>query len=313
MKIIGTTNKKLSCIWTTIGKSIEQLGRCLDLPTIIYDFEDFASRNIKPETDKVIFIFESGTPQHAGLSMLDMKRYFPNSVFITLSSDAIIYIKEHKRNQLDYEYIDILMDVEDEALEHYCNLHRNLIGEKWLWTTSCWMHNRCLEYTSEFERCITKNSTWDFILVGMIGGQYRVDMKNYIESRGYKFTNGGGNGHEDNDLQRLMNHYHRSKITLGTTSHNNPNIRGMKGFRDWIGPLFGAPLIYDNYPQVMGAYGSVVPYYEYGNFEQIISLWDQLWSDDTLRRKVLEHQIAWIKVNTIEEQLYKVIRKYGIL
>lgn len=312
MKLIGTTNTNVSCIWTTIGKSIEFLGQLLGLDTIIYDDHEFKSKAIKPESDKVIFIFEAGTPQHAGYSMKDMKELFPDSVFIALSADAIIYIKELGYDQLDYNYVDILLDVEDEAVNYYTSRTPYLIGEKWLWTTSSWLIGRAKDSISFNVSLGIKRGDFDFICVSIMAGEYRQNLKKYLESKGFKLTNGGGSGHNDNDLTRLFNHYYRSNITLGTTSHNNPKIRGMKGFRDWIGPLIDAPLIYDDYNQVMYSYGVSVPYYDYNDFDSIIELYESL-QDPTNRRLLLDKQKAWIINNTIEEQLFKVIKKHGIL
>lgn len=312
MKLIGTTNANVSCIWTTIGKSIEALGGLLDLETIIYDDHEFKSKFIKPESDKVIFIFEAGTPQHAGYSMKDMKKLFPDSVFIALSSDAIIYIKEHGYDQLDYNYVDILLDVEDEAVDYYTSRTPYLIGEKWLWTTSSWLISKAKDSISFNASLNVKKNDFDFICVSIMAGEYRQNLKKHLESRGFKITNGGGNGHNDNDLTRLFNHYYRSNITLGTTSHNNPKIRGMKGFRDWIGPLIDAPLIYDNYNQVMYSYGLSVPYYDYDDFDSILELFEPL-QDAGNRRLLLDKQKSWIMNNTIEEQLFKVIKKHGVL
>lgn len=307
MKLIGTTNSQISCIWTTIGKAIEELGNILELETIIYDREDFLQGKIQQTQEEVLFIFEAGTPQHAGYTMAKMKWYYPNSTFVALSSDAIIYKEELRYDQLDYNYVDILLDVEDKALDYVTSKYRSVIGEKWLWTTSQWL-------LREAEHFYLRNNPVrdiDFICVAILSGEYRQNLRKYLEGAGYKFSNGGGCGHEDNDLHRLFSHYSRSKWTLGTTSHNNPKIRGMKGFRDWIGPKLGAPLIYDNYPQVMGAYGMVVPYYDYNDFSSITRLVESI--SDEKRTEISINQCFWIQNNTIEDQLYRVIKKHGIL
>ena len=203
MKIIGTTNNKVSCIWTTIGKAIEGFGKMVNQETIVYDREDFLQGKIQRTEEDVLFIFEAGTPQHAGYSMAKMKWYLPNSTFIALSSDAIIYQKELGYDQLDYKYVDILMDVEDEAMEY----HRKkcgVVGEKWLWTTSQWLMSEAYSFEFQREYDEPENCIYDFICVAILSGEYRQNMRKHLESAGYKFTNGGGNGHEDNDLHRLF-------------------------------------------------------------------------------------------------------------
>lgn len=304
MKIVGTTNKAISCIWTTIGKGIERFGNKLGLETVIYDREDFLNHRIVGTDEQTVFIFEAGTPQHAGYSMARIKQLFPNSILIALSSDAIIYKNVLQHEQLDYKYIDILMDVEDEAMNYYSNKYR-IIGEKWLWTTSEWLIEAAENFISP-----PLPKLYDFICVAIFSGPFRRMLRDYLIHHGLSITNGGGCGHEDNDLRRLFTHYKQSRWTLGTTSHNNPQIRGMKGFRDWIGPFLGAPLIYDNYFQVMGAYGSVVPYYDYTDFSSIKSLINM---SENKREELCTKQRMWARLNTIEEQLYKVCKKHGIL
>lgn len=314
MRIVGTTNKNVSCIWTTIGKGIEEFGKIVNLQTTVYDREDFLQNRIQGTEEQTIFIFEAGTPQHAGYSMAKMKGLFPNSVFIALSSDAIIYKKHLGNDQLDYKYVDILLDVEDEAVEYYKRKY-SLIGEKWLWTTSKWLMDKAesfyFMYMDElFHGRRTQIEFYDLICVALFSGPYRTELKKYLVENNIRLTNGGGCGHEDNDLHRLFTHYLQSKCTLGTTSHNNPIIRGMKGFRDWLGPCLGAPLIYDNYPQVMGAYGTVVPYYDYTDFSSIKPTMESTFKN---RVNILKSQMDWLSNNTIEEQLYKVCKKYGVL
>lgn len=313
MKIIGTTNKQISCIWTTIGKAIEGLGEMTNIETIIYDREDFLNNRIEPTKEEVVFIFEAGTPQHAGYSMEKMKNYFPNSRFIALSSDAVIYKDVLKYDQLDYNYVDILLDVEDKALDYLKGKYSRLICDKWMWTISGWLFNEATDYALQHGHCALRKieKEFDFICVAIFAGDYRQRLRQYLEYSGFKFTNGGGNGHEDNDLQRLFRYYSLSRWTLGTTSHNNPAIRGMKGFRDWLGPVLGAPLIYDNYNQVMAAYGSIVPYYEYTDFSSITTTVNRF--SEEQRMELAYDQWEWIRFNTIEEQLFKVCKRYGIL
>lgn len=315
MKIVGTTNSQISCIWSTIGLSIAELGRSLGLETIIYDRQDFLDKKIQYESEEVIFIFEAGTPQHAGYTMKDMKAYFPNSKFVCLSSDAIIYKEVLGYDQLDYNYVDIFLDVEDKAVDYVTSKYKNVIGGKWLWTISCGLGNYITDgYFHDMavlDRGLSADR-FDFILVAILSGEYRQNLKNFIMRRGFTITNGGGCGHEDNDIPRLISHYLASGITLGTTSHNNPKIRGMKGFRDWIGPLTGAPLIYDDYPQAVAAYGDAVPYYDYNDFESILVLRERL-LDKEVRHDYLYKQRSWISNNTIELQLNRILKSHGIL
>jgi hypothetical protein len=60
----------------------------------------------------------------------------------------------------------------------------------------------------------------------------------------------------------------------------------------------------------MGAYGSVVPYYDYTDFSSIKSLVE---TNHQRREELCSKQRMWARLNTIEEQLYKVCKKHGIL
>jgi hypothetical protein len=309
MKIIGTTKLTTPCIWTCIGKGIEGFARLIGAPVTIYDQADFIAGRLQPDNDKIIFIFEAGfaQAQHTGWSIADLKRIWPNSTFVALSSDSIIWLKQHGRDQLDYSYVDLLLDVEDESINHYKS--QGVLCDRWLWTTSNWMINHIEQYKYAPR---TFNTQFDFILVANMGGDYRTRLQAYIQQNGYSLTNGGGCGHDDNDLTRLFDFYKNSCVTLGTTSHNNPIIRGMKGFRDWIGPLLGAPLIYDNYPQAMYSYGSIVPYYGYNDFASLISLYNKI-QNKSYKQFLIEQQTHWIYSNTIDEQLFRILLKHAII
>jgi len=306
MKIIGTTKKNTPCLWTCLGKGIEGLKKYVDLPIVIYDQKEIADNKIVPDTSQVLIIAEAGCFQHAGWSLEKVKGYFPNSKIVLLAADTNIYLFIHKKHQVNFNLVDLWLDLDTRCIEYYQNL--GIQADQWMWTISDWF----IDYIKKF--CFTLDAkSYDFIGVYHIASMnegYRSELIKYLQSQNLSFTNGGGNGHEDNDIDRLLNYYFHSHITLGTTSHNiGRDFRTPKGFRDWIGPFTGAPLIYDNYPMIMKCYKNVVPYYEYENFDSIIKLYNQYKNDKTL----IQVQQAWATNNTIDKQLYRILQKYELI
>jgi hypothetical protein len=288
-----------------MGKGIEGLSKYVDCNIIIYDQEDIAQGKMSPDDDEVIIIFEAGCFQHAGISLQKLKEYFPNSKIIPLSADGNIHLFLRGQHQLDYRFVDLWLDLDPRCVKIYRELGIN--ADQWMWTISDWF----IDYIKQFAYTL-ETKTYDFIGVYHIASMdagYRAELIKYIENCNLCFTNGGGNGHDDNDIDRLLNHYFHSHITLGTTSHNIPNFRTPKGFRDWIGPFTGAPLIYDDHPVIMDCYQDVVPYYRYDDFRSIIELYNKYKGDQDL----LQKQQYWAINNTIDKQLYRMLQKYEII
>jgi hypothetical protein len=306
MKIIGTTKYNTPCLWTCIGKGIEGLSKYTNIPIIIYDQQDIANGNIIKDNDDIILLFEAGCFQHAGWSLSKVKDWFPNSKLIPIAADTNIYLFLRNQHQLDYELVDLWLDLDTRCIDYYKNL--GIQADQWMWTISDWFIDYIKKTTITLD---TKR--YDFIgvyhIVSMIDG-YRARLINYLKDHNLSFTNGGGNGHEDNDLERLINYYYHSHITLGTTSHNiGEDFRTPKGFRDWIGPFTGTPLIYDDYPMIMDCYQDTVPYYKYKDFDSIVELYNKYKGD----QKLLQKQQTWATNNTIDKQLYRLLQKYEFI
>jgi hypothetical protein len=306
MKIIGTTKKTTPCIWTNIGVGIEGLKKYLNCEVIIYDHLQWQQRQIDADSDELIFIFEAGTPFHTGWTLPQIKQYFPNSKLVPLAADASIFILERGQHQLDYNYIDLWLDCDQRCVDIYRNL--GIDADIWMWTISDWF----IDYITSYYNHCAQSKNYDFIGVY---GPYTLEvgdrghMLSYLKKHNFSFTNGGGNGPDDNDIDRLIDHFIKSKITLGTTSHTIPNFHGIKGFRDWIGPFTNTPLIYDDWHLVQKLYGDIVPYYRYNHPEDIVDLFYKV--DGNF--EIINKQQLWAIENTIDKQLCRLLQKYGLL
>jgi hypothetical protein len=146
---------------------------------------------------------------------------------------------------------------------------------------------------------------------------YRAEMTKYIKECGYTFSQGGGTGHNDGNLEKIYRKYISSWFTLGTTSHNRPELTKegtMKGFRDWIGPILNSLLIYDNHPNIIKLFPvDYIPLYSYGKFDEILNIVDQLKKDTWLYKFFLSQQKKWAIDNTIDKQLYKLLLKHNFI
>lgn len=308
MKIIGTSKKSTPCIWTCIGKGIEGLSKYINCPIIIYDQTDFLQNKIQPDNDKIIFIFEAGIPHHCNFPLNIAKRYWPNSIFIPLSTDTIFW-RMRNQHQMDLQYIDLFLDPHKEVIDEYTKL--GVLCDKWFWTSSEWFLNYIETHKMQEEK------VYDFICVlhpdSIRPDTYRGQMVKHIEKRGFTFTQGGGSGHDDNDIDRLIKYYCKSKITLGTSNCHGSNIRGIKGFRDWLGVACDVPLIYDNESVIMEEYNSRVPYYQYGNFDQLVDIGKTLINYPKIYYYYLLKQQQYLKENTIDKQLTRLLLKYSFI
>jgi hypothetical protein len=212
--------------------------------------------------------------------------------------------------------IDLHLEIMPQSLERFRD--HKIEAELWMWTGS----ERLCEMAYNFYKTHKHHNLYDFI--GVYGPSsinnpncWRHHAVLHIESKGMKFTNGGGDGHGDKDFDRLFQHYMDSKFTLGTTSHNRPELTRlgcMKGFRDWLGPLLGNVLIYDNHPNTeIFNKDKIVPTYDYDNLDSMTDLANTLKEDKPKYTNYMLKQIDWAWENTIETQLLTIMLKRGWL
>jgi hypothetical protein len=114
-------------------------------------------------------------------------------------------------------------------------------------------------------------------------------------------------------IEDLLSIYNQQKFTIGITHspHQGNYIRGMKAFRDWLGPATGSLLVYDNYPQIVKYLHGIVPTYEFNNAVSLLETIEGLTREqyDCL---LLEQQ-SWLMQNTIDEQFISIFLEMGLI
>ena len=118
-----------------------------------------------------------------------------------------------------------------------------------------------------------------------------------------------------NDMHQVVSLYKRTKFTLGIThsTHSGHPKRSIKAFRDWIGPLCGSMLVYDDHPQICKYFSNFVPIYRYNEIDSLLSVTDFIRENQEQYDLIVQHQQDWIKNNFIETQLLKIFTKYNLM
>jgi hypothetical protein len=297
-------------VWWTTGLATMNLGTYINADVVPIYKEDL-NDSLAIYEDADLLIFEIGNVQHAGWTAERLKRNFPNAKLVAFCSDTIYYQINGLQPQLEPGLIDLHLEIMPQSIDWLKERGAKLV-ERWSWTTSDWICEQAKEYL-EKEPQPTKQ--YDFIGVyhpGTISNPecWRHHAVKHIQNAGYSFTQGGGTGHEDGDLNRLFAHYRQSWCTLGTSSHNRPELTRLgccKGFRDVLGPLLGCPLVYDDHPNILSSFTCILPTYKYDNLESIISVYNELRNNEQLFERVLTDQIEWTYANTIEKQLVRTL------
>lgn len=307
-------------VYSTLGWGVQGMSKYLHNCTIdTWSYDDLKQKT--PITgydnnDNVDFvIFEIGNPQHAGWTTQELKNTFPNAKLIALCSDTCYYLANNLGPQMDPTGIDLHLELMPNCFQWLKDNGAPLV-DRWFWTISDRLLSMANTYYIKCSPVLYK--IYDFIGVYHPGSLSNPDCWRYkavkrLEQVGKTFTNGGGNGHEDNNWNRLFEHYCRSKFTLGTTSHNRPELTTMgcvKGFRDSLGPILGSLLIYDEHPNISSMYHNTVPFYNYNDFDSIVELIKHIMSCDYLYNNLLLKQINWNIYNTIDKQLVRISLKY---
>ena len=319
MKIYAVTEDSKPFVSLSTGKAFSNLSSYYDCEVQVKDFNYWRNREIDSDSgNDVVVIFESVYLELAGMSTRDLREYYPNAKFVAMGSDTIYYLVTNKNNgyQFDSPFeVDLFLEKMEDCIDQY--RARGINVDHWMWTASDWL----LDYVQKFDEG-KKFEEKENDFIGLYAphtiqrpNSYRNKMVNFLASKGKKFTQGGGSGHDDPDVDKIFQQYANIKFTLGSTSHDNPLFHGMKGFRDWIGPHMGSMLIYDDYPDVRKHFqgGELVPLYEYGVFEGILAIHDHYSQNTDQYYEVIEHQKAWALDNTIEKQLVKLFTKHGII
>lgn len=112
----------------------------------------------------------------------------------------------------------------------------------------------------------------------------------------------------EHDLENVVNLYSRSRVCIGTSSRAVDHLpRGSKGMRDWIAPLCGIPLIYDDYQEIVDM--KIVPTYDYQDWDEIVDLTNSLTMDQELYDDIVKEQKKFSLENTLDKQLINIFNE----
>lgn len=310
-----------SFVWHSTGLAVKNLAALMG--GYAYQFEactwgnrmDSGNWGVSPEKADLLIV-EATYFEINGTTVQEVRRHYSNAAIIVLSSDAIYFVATGKNGGFQFQGlgdVDLFLELDPRVREHYRELgYRNI--DEWKWTASA----ELLGHIAGTPNPPFEEREYDFIGVYAPHtiareGSYRNQMVRAIESAGLKFTQGGGSGHGDSDIDRLIQHYKNSKFTLGTSSHDNPLLtQCVKGFRDFMGPAAGSLLIYDNNPAIR-LYNCPMPVHPYGDFDRLISLTEEYKSNPLIYQSTLEAQQKWVLENTIEKQLFKKLKEHKLV
>lgn len=116
------------------------------------------------------------------------------------------------------------------------------------------------------------------------------------------------------DLPKVYEIYAKCKYTIGHTTPLIcfPNKRSMKGFRDWIGPFCGTPLIYDDFTDIINRISNdILPTYKYCDASSVVELINSI--SEEKYKSLIEKQKEWARQNSLEKQIEKILLKYQML
>ena len=325
MKIITFVDWGISCTYTTLGWGIQGLPKYLNCETKLYDYntELKTFRIDSDSSNDIIVVFEIGNPQHAGLNTEHLRYWFPNAKLVALCCDTQYYQYNNLNPQMNPAGIDLHLELTISGCEWLKSKGAPNV-DWWLWSISDKLIDFAYQFKKKYNNGIgfhKDKKTTDFIGVyhpGTISNKdgWRYKAIKHLESNNLTFTQGGGCGHEDTGLERLFEHYIKSWFTLGTTSHNRPELtekQGSKFFRDELGPILDSLLIYDGCENTRRKYGDAsVPFYDYYNNESIIDIYKKL-HDKPEYYELLNKQKTWVLNNSFEQRLIKTLLKHKFI
>lgn len=301
MKTIYTIIDPYPYSQLTVHEDYKYLAKQLGYDHKFYTMDQIAKEQVDRDSNEgVLFIFECALLAQTGKTTKDIRRWYPNCKIVALSTDAIVH-KPGFEIFNPFE-IDLWLDTHSEIVEYY--IRRGLVADIWEMTTSHYL-------IEQYEHRPRLSKTQDFIcLIGHMN-PYRNSLKRVLDTK-YQCQWGVHPSVADYNIDHVYESFSKSRIVLGSTSPSWSGIRTMKGYRDFLGPLCGTVLIYDNHPDVIKQF-PICPLYDYDNFNSIIDLFERLINDPAEYQRVLTEQLAWVKENTIAAQLHDRLFKHQIL
>lgn len=306
-------------VYTSTGYAVQELAKMLDAELVQFEQSEWGNVTFDKDLSNVdLVIFEAAYVEMWKIGTRQIRNTYPNAKLVCISSDDIYFILTGKNGGYQFPGVadcDLFLCQMTQSIDEY--KQRGVNVDRWMWTGSKEFFQYCENLYDKAGHGFEKH--YDFI--GVYGPWtleqgYRKEMVDAIKAAGMTFTQGGGSGHDDNNLDGVLESYCRSYFTLGTSSHNNPLLNDkwcVKGWRDFIGPFMGSLLIYDNNPDIINYYCQQTPIYEFGNFDSLIKVANFLKDCPEKRDFIIEAQKKWALENTIEKQLFRLLKEHKIV
>lgn len=330
MKIITVTEPRFYTHWTTtlalrdiastIGAEFEEywIPPCYGVP--------FTLDEVKQEDDEVIAVIHAAHLKIAKIKVSDLRSKWPKAKIVTLGSDTIPYTvgEGHHESLLTdkingFEFVspldaDLHLDSMWSCVQYLRG--KGVKADHWLWSV-CNESWRLADYMLSMFKHVGK--TFDAICFGNVNIQndnYRRRMWQHLSNRGLRIYFGGSlpfTTLEESELKKIYLHYISSCVTIGTTSPSWTSARTMKGWRDSLGIVLGAPLVYDQHEEIEAVYPDIVPLYDYNNFDSLADLIFEFRDNRNKADDLCDKQRSWLKNWTIEKQFMRKFAEYGII
>jgi hypothetical protein len=276
----------------TFHFSLENLAKKFQVPFTAYTYGEWQTDfdRIPTTQDKILvfFIHDVNRPARMVENLLGR---CPNAVLVQfggdthyLGVDAALFTKIHIHLDTMYETVKKLKNELGLTAYHF------------YWTISETFIKQIQEDCREFERdntiiCLCNTNThYRRILFEKLQKKFKV-LHHLREF----------------NPQKLIEHYKRSIICLGTSSPciNDWTKRSNKGFRDWIAPFCGTLLIYDDIEEIRDI--EIVPTFKYGSICHLYECVDNVLANPPAMQPKIEAQRKWALENTLEKQFEKIL------
>lgn len=278
---------------------------------VLYNFPEFSQRKIdRDSSNDAIWVIEAAYPDMSKMSLVELRTYIPNGKLVLLGGDTIFYLRQGSYGLEGIQEADLWLDLMDEVVVFFQKL--GIKSDHWIWSGSESIFNQFDEYVNNIPPDLSLKDV-DLNCFMTMGTVYRQNMLRFFQQKGLTFAIGAGC--EAKNFDEMIEVYRKSWFTLGSTSPSwTTGQRSSKGFRDCAGISLGSLLIYDDFIDIRKKFGggSIVPLYDYNNFESITHLINVLREDPDMYQYLLRLQREWLRFNTLENQFMRKLTKHNI-
>jgi len=250
---------------------------------------------------------ESRAVGACGNNIDNIRAYFPNSYIIVMGSYST-----HCPDYIEYDHpskADLHLDTCYNVSEEFKK--RGYNADMFLWSGNQHVFNQAKNFYATYGKL---PSVREAICLCRCPASY---PGGYFYDRNVLFRgimDAGislGYNLELFSLEGSIRAFAESDVAIGTTTPSSDPQRNGKGFRDWLGPFVGCPLVADDYNGYLDLYEGIVPMYKYGDIADCVNkirLVQQF--DPEAKSELLARQVAFAEHNTVEQQLLRVYKKY---